>query len=101
MRKNFYILKEHLIRYPTTLNFNYFWSFGSLAGIFLGVQLVTGIMLAMHYTPHVSFAFLSIEHIMRDVNYGWLLRYMHANGASFFFYNGLCTYCSRDLLYFL
>ncbi len=85
MRKNFYILKEHLIRYPTPLNFNYFWSFGSLAGIFLGVQLVTGIMLAMHYTPHVSFAFLSIEHIMRDVNYGWLLRYMHANGASFFF----------------
>lgn len=85
MVKSFFILKEHLIRYPTPLNFNYFWSFGSLAGIFLAIQLITGIMLAMHYTPHVSFAFISIEHIMRDVNYGWLLRYMHANGASFFF----------------
>ncbi len=85
MIKFFFILKEHLIRYPTPLNFNYFWSFGSLAGIFLAIQLLTGILLAMHYTPHVSFAFLSIEHIMRDVNYGWLLRYMHANGASFFF----------------
>ncbi len=79
------ILKEHLIDYPTPINIHYFWSFGSLAGIFLVIQILTGIFLAMHYTPHVLYAFLSVEHIMRDVNYGWLLRYIHANGASFFF----------------
>jgi ubiquinol-cytochrome c reductase cytochrome b subunit len=61
------------------------WGFGSAAGIFLVVQLITGIALAMHYVPHVDLAFLSVEHIMRDVNNGWLLRYLHANGASFFF----------------
>jgi quinol-cytochrome oxidoreductase complex cytochrome b subunit len=61
------------------------WSFGSLAGIFLLVQLCSGVILAMHYTPHALLAFNSIEHIMRDVNYGWLLRYTHATGASFFF----------------
>ncbi len=79
------ILKEHLIDYPTPINLHYFWSFGSLAGLFLVIQILTGIFLAMHYTPHVLYAFLSVEHIMRDVNYGWLLRYIHANGASFFF----------------
>ncbi|TIA94541.1 hypothetical protein E3P88_04176 [Wallemia ichthyophaga] len=61
------------------------WNFGSLLATCLGLQLVTGIILAMHYTPNVDLAFISVEHIMRDVNYGWLLRYMHANGASFFF----------------
>jgi len=79
------IIKEHLIDYPTPINLHYFWSFGSLAGLFLVIQILTGIFLAMHYTPHVLYAFLSVEHIMRDVNYGWLLRYIHANGASFFF----------------
>jgi ubiquinol-cytochrome c reductase cytochrome b subunit len=79
------IIKEHLIDYPTPINIHYFWSFGSLAGLFLVIQILTGIFLAMHYTPHVLYAFLSVEHIMRDVNYGWLLRYIHANGASFFF----------------
>jgi ubiquinol-cytochrome c reductase cytochrome b subunit len=79
------IIKEHLIDYPTPINLHYFWSFGSLAGLFLVIQILTGIFLAMHYTPHVLYAFLSVEHIMRDVNYGWLLRYVHANGASFFF----------------
>lgn len=79
------VVKEHLIDYPTPINFSYFWSFGSLAGIFLVVQILTGIFLAMHYTPHVNFAFVSLEHIMRDVQNGWLLRYSHANGASFFF----------------
>ena len=79
------VLKEHLINYPTPINFSYFWSFGSLAGLFLVIQIITGIFLAMHYTPHINFAFLSIEHIMRDVNFGWLLRYLHANGASFYF----------------
>jgi ubiquinol-cytochrome c reductase cytochrome b/c1 subunit len=72
-------------KYPAPRNLNYWWNFGSLAGIMLVVQLVTGIVLAMHYTPHVDYAFASVEHIMRDVNYGWLIRYMHANGASMFF----------------
>ena len=71
--------------YPTPRNLNYWWNFGSLAGIVLTLQLVTGIVLATHYTPHVDMAFDSVEHIMRDVNYGWLLRYAHANGASMFF----------------
>jgi len=71
--------------YPAPRNLNYWWSFGSLAGLFLAIQIVSGIVLAMHYTPHATLAFASVEHIMRDVNYGWLLRYMHANGASFFF----------------
>jgi quinol-cytochrome oxidoreductase complex cytochrome b subunit len=71
--------------YPAPKNLNYWWNFGSLAGLMLVIQLVTGIVLAMHYTPHAAMAFDSVEHIMRDVNYGWLLRYMHANGASMFF----------------
>jgi len=79
------ILTNHLIDYPTPVNLSYWWGFGSAAGIFLVVQLITGIALAMHYTPHIDLAFHSVEHIMRDVNYGWLLRYMHANGASMFF----------------
>lgn len=79
------VLKEHILNYPTPINFNYFWSFGSLAGLFFSIQLVTGIFLAMHYTPHVDLAFFSVEHIMRDINFGWLFRYLHANGASFFF----------------
>jgi len=70
---------------PEPANLNYFWNFGSLAGLMLMVQIVTGIILAMHYTPNVDMAFASVEHIMRDVNYGWLLRYIHANGASMFF----------------
>ena len=79
------LLNDHLIDYPTPLNINYLWNFGSMAGIFLSVQIVTGIFLEMHYTPHVDIAFLSVEHIMRDVNNGWLMRYLHANGASMFF----------------
>lgn len=79
------VINEHLIEYPTPSNLNYFWGFGSLAGLTLLVQIGTGIFLAMHYTPHVDHAFLSVEHIMRDVDGGWLLRYMHANGASMFF----------------
>ena len=79
------ILNDHLIDYPTPVNINYLWNFGSMAGIFLVIQILTGIFLAMHYTPHVDLAFLSVEHIMRDVNNGWLIRYLHANGASMFF----------------
>ena len=76
---------NHVIDYPTPVNLNYMWSFGSTAGICLVIQIITGIFLAMHYTPHVDFAFSSVEHIMRDVNNGWLIRYLHANGASMFF----------------
>ncbi|HEX9948049.1 MAG TPA: cytochrome b N-terminal domain-containing protein, partial [Allosphingosinicella sp.] len=71
--------------YPVPRNLNYFWNFGVLAGIALMIQIVTGIILAMHYVPADASAFASVEHIMRDVNQGWLLRYLHANGASFFF----------------
>jgi ubiquinol-cytochrome c reductase cytochrome b subunit len=78
-------LNDHLIEYPTPSNLNYWWGFGSLAGICLIIQILTGIFLAMHYTPHVDLAFMSVEHIMRDVEGGWFLRYMHANGASMFF----------------
>jgi len=76
---------SHIIDYPTPINLNYMWSFGSTAGICLVIQIITGIFLAMHYTPHVDYAFNSVEHIMRDVNGGWLIRYAHANGASMFF----------------
>jgi ubiquinol-cytochrome c reductase cytochrome b subunit len=79
------ILNDHLIEYPTPININYLWNFGFMAGAFLVVQILTGIFLAMHYTPHIDLAFISVEHIMRDVNNGWLIRYFHANGASFFF----------------
>jgi len=71
--------------YPVPRNLNYFWNFGVLAGFFLVVQIVTGIVMAMHYAANVDIAFSSIEHTVRDVNYGWLMRYAHANGASFFF----------------
>lgn len=76
---------NHLGDYPAPLNGTYRWSFGSLSGLRLVVQLLTGIFLARHYTPHVDLAFSSVEHVRRDVNYGWLVRYRHANGASFFF----------------
>lgn len=78
-------IDSHIISYPTPVNLNYFWSFGSLAGLCLVIQIITGVFLGMHYTSHIDFAFNSVEHIMRDVNYGWLIRYLHANGASMFF----------------
>lgn len=81
----FAVINNHLIDYPTPINLHYFYGFGSLAGIMLVIQILTGIFLAMHYTPHIDLAFNSVEHIMRDVNNGWLMRYTHANGASFFF----------------
>ena len=71
--------------FPTPKNFNYFWNFGAIAMVMLVTMIVTGITLAMHYVPHTDMAFDSVERIMRDVNHGWLLRYLHANGASFFF----------------
>jgi quinol-cytochrome oxidoreductase complex cytochrome b subunit len=84
--------------YPAPRNLNYWWNFGSLAGIALVLQILTGVVLAMHYTPHVDFAFESVEHIMRDVNFGWLLRYAHANGASMFFVV-VYIHISRGLYY--
>jgi ubiquinol-cytochrome c reductase cytochrome b subunit len=76
---------EHQNEYQVPKNLNYAWNFGSLAGIALIIQMVTGIILAMHYTPNSHMAFDSVENIMRNVNYGWLLRYTHAVGSSMFF----------------
>ena len=89
---------NHIIHYPTPINLTYAWSFGSSAGICLIIQILSGIFLAMHYTPHIDLAFSSVEHIMRDVNHGWLIRYIHANGASMFF---IVVYCHifRGLYY--
>ena len=71
--------------YPVPKNLNYFYNFGVLAGVALVVQILTGVILGMHYAANTAIAFDSVEHIMRDVNGGWMLRYMHATGASFFF----------------
>lgn len=81
----FTLLRHELHDYPTPRNLNYLWNFGSLAGIVLVIMIVTGITLAMHYTATAGGAFNSIEHIMRDVNYGWLIRFIHSSGASMFF----------------
>nr|WIL79872.1 cytochrome b [Clerus dealbatus] len=83
------IINNSLIDLPTPSNISLLWNFGSLLGLCLGIQIITGIFLAMHYCPNVELAFNSVTHICRDVNYGWLLRTLHANGASFFF---ICLY---------
>ena len=87
LKQNFLLnlLRSFLIDYPVPSNINYFYNFGVLAGISLIIQIITGIFLAMYYIPNGELAFLSVEHIMRDVNNGWFIRYLHANGASFFF----------------
>ncbi len=79
------LYNAHLKLYPTPKNLNYWWTFGGILTFCLITQIITGIILAMHYTAHADLAFGSVEHIMRDVNYGWLIRYIHANGASMFF----------------
>jgi ubiquinol-cytochrome c reductase cytochrome b/c1 subunit len=79
------LIHSSFVAYPTPRNLNYWWTFGGILTVMLAVQIVTGVVLAMHYTPHVDHAFNSVETIMRDVNYGWLLRYLHSNGASMFF----------------
>ena len=79
------LVHSSFVAYPTPRNLNYWWTFGGILSFLLGAQIVTGIILVMHYTPHADMAFNSVEHIMRDVNYGWLLRYLHSNGASMFF----------------
>ena len=100
MNKNylFAFVSTHLIYYPTPITLTYAWSFGALAGICLVIQMLSGIFLAMHYTPHIDLAFSSVEYIMRDVNNGWFIRYVHANGASMFF---IVVYCHifRGLYY--
>lgn len=78
------IQKEYGV-FPTPRNFNYFWNFGAIAMVMLTLMILTGIFLAMNYTPNTHMAFDSVERIMRDVNSGWLIRYLHMNGASFFF----------------
>ncbi len=79
------LVHDNITDYPTPKNINYWWTFGGILTFCLVTQIVTGIILAMHYTPHVDHAFNSVEHIMRNVNYGWLIRYIHSNGASMFF----------------
>nr|ABD19355.1 cytochrome b [Daphnia pulex] len=92
------ILNSAVVDLPAPSNISSWWNFGSLLGLCLVTQIFTGIFLAMHYTPHVEMAFSSVIHIIRDVNYGWLLRTIHANGASFFF---ICLYLhvGRGLYY--
>nr|AAQ08461.1 cytochrome b [Betta simorum] len=101
LRKTHPLLKianDALIDLPAPASISAWWNFGSLLGLCLMIQILTGLFLAMHYTPDVSMAFSSIAHICRDVNYGWLIRNMHANGASFFF---ICIYfhIGRGLYY--
>ena len=79
------LMNSYFIDSPQPANLSYLWNFGSLLGLCLVLQILTGVFLAMHYTPHVDFAFNSVEHIMRDVNAGYILRYTHANVASLFF----------------
>jgi quinol-cytochrome oxidoreductase complex cytochrome b subunit len=114
----FALIDSHIIHYPSPITLTYAWSFGSLAGICLVIQMLSGIFLAMHYTPHIDLAFSSVEYIMRDINNGWLIRYIHANGASMFFitvYSHICRglyygsymkprellWCSGVVLFFL
>ncbi len=91
-------ISNHIDTYPTPLNLTYLWGFGSLAGLALGAQIVSGVLLAMHYAAEVHIAFNSVEHIMRDVVGGWVLRYVHANGASMFFIV-VYTHMFRGLYY--
>ena len=79
------LVHDSFVAYPVPRNLNYAYTFGGILSLMLGAQIITGIVLAMHYDPNSATAFNSVEHIMRDVNSGWLLRYLHANGASFFF----------------
>ncbi|MEO0786423.1 MAG: cytochrome b N-terminal domain-containing protein, partial [Pseudomonadota bacterium] len=79
------LVYDSFVDFPTPKNLNYWYTFGGILAIFLVIQIATGVVLAMHYTATVDEAFASVERIMRDVPYGWLLRYLHANGASFFF----------------
>ena len=80
------LMHSSFVSYPVPRNLNYFWTFGAILSFMLIIQIITGVILAMHYVPSAAMAFISVEHIMRDVNYGWLIRYLHTNGGSFFFF---------------
>lgn len=92
------LFNSYLVDSPQPANISYLWNFGSLLGLCLILQILTGVFLAMHYVPHVDFAFNSVEHIVRDVSNGWIVRYTHANVASFFF---ICVYAhvARGIYY--
>src|SRR6476646_5372687 len=92
------LMHSSFVAYPTPRNLNYWWTFGAILSMMLGVQILTGVILAMHYTPHADLAFKSVELIVRDVNYGWLLRNMHACGASMFFF-AVYVHMFRGLYY--
>jgi len=94
----FSTIEHTAYEYPTPKNLNYLWNFGSLAGVTLIIMIASGIWLAMQYTPHVNYAFDSVERIMRDVNGGWFLRYLHMNGASMFFL-AVYIHIARGLYY--
>ncbi len=91
-------VEKHITRYPTPKNLNYWWNFGSLAGFFLVVQILTGVWLTMYYKPDTDLAFDSVQHIMRNVNYGWLIRYLHAIGPTGFFF-AVYMHMARALYY--
>ena len=88
----------HVLPYPTPKNLNYWWTFGGILTFCLVTQIVTGLVLAMHYVADAEQAFTSVEHIMRDVNFGWMLRYIHANGASMMFM-AVYIHMARSLFY--
>jgi ubiquinol-cytochrome c reductase cytochrome b/c1 subunit len=92
------LMHSSFVAYPTPRNLNYWWTFGAILSFMLGIQIVTGVILAMHYTPNADLAFKSVELIVRDVNYGWLLRNMHACGASMFFF-AVYVHMFRGLYY--
>src|SRR5689334_100989 len=92
------LVHSSFVAYPTPRNLNYWWTFGAILSMMLALQIVTGVILSMHYTPHVDLAFRSVELIVRDVNYGWLLRNMHAVGASMFFF-AVYVHMFRGLYY--
>jgi quinol-cytochrome oxidoreductase complex cytochrome b subunit len=85
IKRSLGFLYDTAITYPAPISLNYNYNFGIYALLVLALQIVTGIFLVMFYSSHASLAFLSVEHLMRDVPYGWFIRYLHANGASFFF----------------
>ena len=92
------LVHDTMTTFPTPRNLNIWYTFGAILTFFLGVQIVSGIVLAMHYVPSADLAFTSVERIMRDVNYGWLLRYLHATGASAFFFV-IFVHMARTLYY--
>ena len=92
------LVHSSFVAYPVPRNLNYLWTFGAILSFMLVAQIVTGVVLAMHYVPSATMAFASVEHIMRDVNYGWLIRYLHTNGASLFFF-AVYVHMFRGLYY--